>query len=74
MPGQRKVIDYLKQHSTDISTPEKLQAWIKQNPEKCGNPANRRMSLDDMIEAAETDFQKNGTAPKGKDLADRKDR
>ena len=36
-----KVIDYLKKHGTDISTPEKLQEWIANNPDKCAYEANR---------------------------------
>jgi len=35
------VIDYLKDHGTDISTPEKLDAWIRKNPDKCALPENR---------------------------------
>lgn len=35
------IVDYLKRHGTDISTPEKLQEWIKSNPEKCGKKENR---------------------------------
>ena len=35
------VVDYLKDHGTDISTPEKLRAWIRANPEKCALPENR---------------------------------
>ncbi len=35
------VIDYLKDHGTDISTPEKLNAWIRKNPRKCALPENR---------------------------------
>lgn len=35
------VIGYLKDHGTDISTPEKLNTWIKENPDKCALPENR---------------------------------
>lgn len=35
------VVDYLKNHGTDISTPEKLRDWIKENPGKCALPENR---------------------------------
>ena len=35
------VVGYLKDHGTDISTPEKLNAWIRANPDKCGLPQNR---------------------------------
>ena len=38
---QRKVIDYLRKHGTDISTPAKLREWVRQNPEKCGYQQNR---------------------------------
>ena len=40
-PLARFVIDYLKDHGTDISTPEKLNAWIRENPDKCALPENR---------------------------------
>lgn len=40
-PGKENVISYLKKHGTDISTPERLQEWIKANPEKCGKEENR---------------------------------
>ncbi|MBQ8248095.1 MAG: hypothetical protein IJZ42_13285 [Lachnospiraceae bacterium] len=39
--GRRKVVDYLKRHGTDVSTPEKLNAWIRDNPQKCGKEENR---------------------------------
>lgn len=35
------VITYLKDHGTDISTPEKLNTWIRNNPDKCALPENR---------------------------------
>ena len=35
------IISYLKDHGTDISTPEKLNAWIMKNPNKCALPENR---------------------------------
>lgn len=35
------VVSYLKDHGTDISTPEKLSAWIRKNPDKCALPENR---------------------------------
>lgn len=35
------VIGYLKDHGTDISTPEKLNAWIRANPDRCALPENR---------------------------------
>ncbi len=35
------VIDYLKDHGTDISTPEKLNDWIRENPDRCALPENR---------------------------------
>lgn len=35
------VIRYLKDHGTDISTPEKLRAWVWENPDKCALPENR---------------------------------
>jgi len=35
------IIGYLKDHGTDISTPEKLNDWIRENPEKCALLENR---------------------------------
>lgn len=48
------IIGYLQRHGTDITTPEKLSAWIKNNPDKCALPANRARSkpLDSQISAA----------------------
>lgn len=40
-PLMEFVIGYLKEHGTDVSTPEKLNAWIKEKPDKCGLPQNR---------------------------------
>lgn len=51
--GRQKVIDYLKKKGIDVSTPEKLQAWIKDNPEKCGKKENRVVGLDAQILNAE---------------------
>ena len=50
----KKVKDYLKVHGTDISTPEKLEQWIRDNPEKCGLEKNRtrRASLAEKIQSA----------------------
>lgn len=44
------IVEYLKKHGTDISTPEKLQEWIKANPEKCGKEENRALSLEKQRE------------------------
>lgn len=38
------ITGYLQRHGTDITTPEKLSAWIKNNPDKCALPANRTRS------------------------------
>lgn len=35
------VTAYLKGHGTDVSTPEKLNDWIRKNPDKCALPENR---------------------------------
>lgn len=35
------VTAYLKDHGTDVSTPEKLNDWIRKNPDKCALPENR---------------------------------
>lgn len=58
---QRKVIDYLLKHGTDISSPEKLQLWIKENPEKCGYQDNRKISLAAQI--AKSAAQVSGQDP-----------
>jgi len=39
----QKIAEYLKKHGTDITTQEKLNEWIKANPEKCGKEENRVM-------------------------------
>lgn len=44
--GRQKVVDYLKAHGTDISTPEKLQEWIRKNPKHCALPENRIVSME----------------------------
>lgn len=48
------IIGYLQRHGTDITTPEKLSVWIKNNPDKCALPANRARSkpLDSQISGA----------------------
>lgn len=48
------IIGYLQRHGTDITTPEKLDAWVKNNPDKCALPANRARSkpLDSQISGA----------------------
>lgn len=48
-------IQYLKVHGTDVSTPEKLQAWINANPQKCGLQANRQRkpSLESRMDHAD---------------------
>lgn len=35
------IVEYLKKHGIDVSTPDKLGEWIKQNPEKCAKEENR---------------------------------
>lgn len=48
------IIGYLQRHGTDITTPEKLDTWVKNNPDKCALPANRTRSkpLDSQISGA----------------------
>lgn len=48
------ITGYLLHHGTDITTPEKLSAWVKNNPDKCALPANRARSkpLDSQISGA----------------------
>lgn len=38
------ITGYLQRHGIDITTPEKLDAWVKNNPGKCALPANRTRS------------------------------
>lgn len=38
------ITGYLQRHGIDITTPEKLDAWVKNNPDKCALPANRTRS------------------------------
>lgn len=45
----KNIVEYLKKHGTDISTPEKLQNWIKKNPEKCAIEDNRHPSFDEQL-------------------------
>ena len=53
-----KIITYLKKHDIDISTPEKFEEWIKNNPDKCAYEANRvkgrtqKQSIEKMMESA----------------------
>lgn len=51
---KEEIVDYLKKHGTDISTPEKLEDWIRNNPEKCGLEVNRnrKLSVDEKIAGA----------------------
>jgi len=51
-PLTQFVINYLKDHGTDISTPEKLNAWIRANPDKCALPENRVRRLGERQTAA----------------------
>lgn len=48
------ITGYLQRHGLDITTPEKLDAWVKNNPDKCALPANRARSkpLDSQIAGA----------------------
>ncbi len=43
------VIGYLKEHGTDISTPEKLNDWIRENPDRCALPENRGRTLPQLV-------------------------
>ncbi len=56
------VIDYLKDHGTDISTPEKLNTWIRENPDKCALPENRARAQTRL----EVKSDKKGQKRKGK--------
>lgn len=65
-----QIVEYLKARGTDVSTPEKLQAWVKANPEKCGKEENRvrgmelkkeKAGLDDVIKSCKQ-VSKNGVA------------
>ncbi len=47
-----KIVEYLKKHGTDISTPEKLNNWILNNPDKCALEENRRAFVSILAENA----------------------
>lgn len=49
---RKNIVDYLNKQGTDITSFDKLQEWIRQNPEKCAKPENRRMDLDTRITKA----------------------
>lgn len=81
LPDRQQVIEFLKKHGTDISTPEKLQAWIRKYPEHCALPENRVISqniapgkkppLYDKIQSAshrltETSSRDNGSSKESK--------
>lgn len=42
---KQAIVDYLKKRGIDVSTPAKLQEWIKANPERCGKEENRALSF-----------------------------
>lgn len=48
------IVQYLKRHGIDITTPEKLEEWIKSNPDKCALSSNRarKKPLNNIIESA----------------------
>lgn len=50
------VISHLQKQNIDISTPDKLQAWINANPDKCGLAVNRarKPSLDSTMQSAQS--------------------
>lgn len=57
-------------HGTDITTPEKLSAWIKNNPDKCALSANRARSkpLDSQISSASQRSNAKQDNQPGKDV------
>lgn len=63
------ITGYLLRHGTDITTPEKLSAWIKNNPDKCALPANRTRSkpLDSQIADASQRANTNQDPQPGKE-------
>lgn len=62
LPDRDFIVSYLKAHGTDVSTPEKLNAWIRANPDKCALPENRarKASLSAQISSASN---RSGKAP-----------
>ncbi len=59
-PLARFVVDYLKEHGTDISTMEKLNAWIRENPDKCALPENRERVPLEKVQRPKKKKQKGG--------------
>ena len=53
------VVGYLKDHGTDISTPDKLNAWIRANPDKCALPENRERRPSHLETGRAASVQKN---------------
>lgn len=64
------ITGYLQRHGTDITTPEKLFAWIKNNPDKCALPSNRARSkpLDSQIAGASQRINVKHDNHSGKDV------
>lgn len=60
------VLNYLKTRGIDITTYEKLQAWIDANPDKCALPENRsrKPSLRNQIQSAGNRAGTSTTPPK----------
>lgn len=57
--GIQKVKDYLKSQGTDISTSEKLEQWIRNNPEKCclEENRNRKRPLEAQMSSARQEIE-----------------
>ena len=64
------VTAYLKDHGTDISTPEKLNEWIRKNPNKCALPENRER-LPARLKAGQTASEQKPKKAKGKNQCER---
>lgn len=58
-------VDYLKAHGIDVSTPEKLRAWIDANPEKCGLQVNRQRKPSLESRMSEADMRCSAQASAG---------
>ncbi len=59
------IIAYHKKHGLDISTPEKLQEWIRKNPNKCAEEHNRHPKLDQRISQAKSSVPQPGKPARG---------
>ncbi len=64
------VTAYLKDHGTDVSTPEKLNDWIRKNPDKCALPENRER-MPPCLETGQADPEQKPKKTKRKSQCER---